>query len=149
MATESDHIACANRTQQTIAHLLSDPSTHSPWIATTAFYKAPNIVEAVFANEESIGHSCDHLDREQTLKRERKYANICRHYLPLARAATSAPYLLSCSCFDEYLTPDKVVSQLLKHHLVQLEHSARKFLSPTASSTLVGIETAFPSKPPP
>ena len=143
MATESDHIACANRTQQTIAHLLADPAIHSPWIATTAFYKALHVVEAVLANDPAIGHSCDHLDREQTLKRERRYAHICRHYLPLARAATNARYLLSCSCFDDYLTPEQVVSQLLLHHLKQLDNSARKFLSPVSSAALVGIETAF------
>jgi hypothetical protein len=146
MASESDHIACANRTQRTIAHLLSDPAVHSPWIATAAFYKALHIVEAVFANDKSVGHSCDHLDREQKLKRERKYANICLHYLPLGRAATNARYLLSCNCFDEYLPPEQVIVRLLKHHLKQLEHSARKFLSPAASAELVGIETAFSVK---
>lgn len=147
MAKESDHIACANRTQQTIAHLLENPAVHSPWIATAAFYKALHVVEAVFANDAAILHSCDHLDREQKLKRQRKYSNICIHYLPLNRAATNARYLLSCSCFDDYLTPQQVIDRLLKHHLKQLEASARKFLTPIAAANLVGIETVFKDLP--
>jgi hypothetical protein len=76
MASERDHIACANRTQKTIGHLLQDCATHSPWIATTAFYKALHVVEAVFANDSTVGHTPDHDQREQTLKRTRKYAHI-------------------------------------------------------------------------
>jgi len=48
MATESVHIAVANRTQKTIVRLLKDLTDSSPWIAITAFYKALHVVEAVF-----------------------------------------------------------------------------------------------------
>lgn len=51
MPTEAQHIASANRTQKTIEHLLADVATHSPWIATAAFYKALHIVEAVLVKE--------------------------------------------------------------------------------------------------
>jgi hypothetical protein len=141
MATESDHIACANRTQKTIAHLLADPAVHSPWIATAAFYKALHVVEAVFFNDRQIGHCSDHSDREYQLKRHRRYEHLSQHYLPLARAATVARYLVAVDCFDTYLEPAKVVEKLLKHHLRQVESSARGFLKAPAS--LVGIETAF------
>jgi hypothetical protein len=138
MATESDHIACANRTQKTISHLLSDPAVHSPWIATAAFYKALHIVEAVFANDPNIGHSSDHGERESQLKRQRKYEHICKHYLPLERASMIARYLVNVNCFDAYLPHEKVVSQLLKHHLKQVEKSSLAFLK--APSALVGVD---------
>ena len=141
MATESDHLACANRTQETIKHLLENPQVHSPWIATAAFYKALHIVEAVFANDRSIGHSSDHGAREFQLKRQRKYEHISKHYLPLSRASTTARYLVSVTCFDAYLSPDDVIEKLLKHHLKQVETSSQAFLkSPDA---LVSIDTAF------
>jgi hypothetical protein len=140
MANESDHIECANRTQKTIAHLLSDRATHSPWIATLAFYKAVHIVEAVFSNDRSIVHTSSHSDRENALKRTRKYENIYRNYAPLYRASQNARYLSGCANFDELLSPDEVVDKLLKHHLRQIENSARKILQ--SPSALVGIETA-------
>lgn len=141
MATESDHIACANRTQQTIVHLLADPATHSPWIATAAFYKAVHVVEAVFANDKSVAHTSNHGEREQALKRQRKYDHICRNFLPLCRASTNARYLLSCRCFDDYLRPEDVIAVLLKHHLHQVEKSALNFLGKPAE--LVSILAAF------
>jgi hypothetical protein len=141
MATENDHLACANRTQQTIKHLLVQPDVHSPWIATAAFYKALHIVEAVFSNDKTIGHSSDHGDRENQLKRQRKYEHICKNYLPLARASTVARYLVSVKCFDLYIDHDKVITRLLKHHLKQVETSAQGFLKNPAE--LIVIDTAF------
>lgn len=79
MPSEADHIACANRTQQTTALLLTNREAHSPWVAITAFYKALHVVEAVFANDRSIRHTSTHEEREAALKRERKYHNIYRH----------------------------------------------------------------------
>lgn len=141
MAIESDHIDCANRTQKTIAHLLADPAVHSPWIATAAFYKALHVVEAVFANDLSIKHCSDHGHREQQLKRQRKYAHLCQHYLPLSRASSNARYLVSCESFDQYMSPATVIEKLLRHHLRQLEKSAQGFLS--KGSNLASIDTAF------
>ena len=128
MASEADHIACANRTQKTISHLLQDIATHSPWLAITAFYKAIHIVEAVFANNRKIGHASTHDEREKFLKDDRRYEKIYRHYSPLKRAALNARYLTDCTVFDNYLSPQEVVEKLLKHELHQVEESAAKFL---------------------
>ena len=128
MATECDHIACANRTHGTILHLLGDLENSSPWIATAAFYKAVHIVEAVFANDPSIRHTSSHGEREQQLKRQRKYESICRHFLPLFRASINARYLPSGRSFDDFLSPTAVFEKLVKHHLHQVEESARQFL---------------------
>ena len=141
MAKESEHIAFANRSHETLQHLLREPLKHSPWIATVAFYKAVHIVEAIFANESR--HSCDHSERESWLKITRKYEHICKHYLPLARASTVARYLVEVSCFEQYLGPTAVIEKLLQHRLYQIEKSARSFLkNPTV---LIGVETLFES----
>lgn len=129
MANEEQHIAAANRTQNTIGHLLPHIDVTSPWVATTAFYKALHIVEAVFSNDRSIGNTADHGSRERKLKSVRKYENIVRNYMPLSRASIVARYLSSHPIFDEYLCPQDVVSQLLLHHLHQVESSAQRFLS--------------------
>jgi len=136
MATEVDHIAFANRTHKTIKLLLSDSQTHSPWIAIAAFYKALHVAEAVFAADRK--HCGNHGEREVLLKTTRKYEKICEHYLPLSRASTIARYLVTHQCFDTYLTADKVISQLLKHELTQVEKSAVKFLTDPASLILIG-----------
>jgi len=129
MATENEHLAVANRTQKTIGHLIPELSINSPWIATAAFYKALHIVEAVFFNDSDIRHTSDHGGREKRLKRIRKYDNISRHYLPLFRASIVARYLSGHKSFDKYLSPNEVVEKLLKHHLHQVEQSAKRFLS--------------------
>ncbi len=143
MASEHDHIECANRTQQTIGHLLKDKQVHSPWIATAAFYKAVHIVEAVFSNDSAVGHTSDHDSRELALKSARKYQNIYRNYSVLKRASTNARYLSQCRAFDEYMSPDVVVATLLKHHLHQVETSAKKHLSKTGASSLTSITALF------
>lgn len=127
MASESSHLDWANRTQQTISHLLQRPRVNSPWIAIAAFYKALHLVEATFANDPAIGHTADHGSRAEWLKKARRYVQIYKHYHPLQDASYVARYLTRP--FDEYLSPDEVVAILLKHHLVQLEKSAVKFLS--------------------
>ena len=141
MATEAEHIDSANRTQQTIVHLLSDSKVHSPWIAITAFYKALHIVEAGFASDRSIRHTSNHGERESTLKRTRKFENVARNYLPLQRISENARYMSQTACFDDFMSPDNVVDDCLKHYLKQIEASVRKMLK--NPDTLVGIDTAF------
>lgn len=144
MAKERDHIECANRTQKTIGHLLtSDKAANSPWIATAAFYKAVHIVEAAYSNDSAIGHTSDHERREQALKSARKYEHIYESYSILKRASTNARYLSECRVFDDYMTPDVVVATLLRHHLHQVEKSAKRFLTPNGASQLTSILSLF------
>ena len=75
-----------------------------------------------------VGEGTNHDEREKALKSARKYRHIYEHYSPLKRASLNARYLSEVSQFDDYLSPDEVVSNLLKHHLVQVEKSAAKFL---------------------
>lgn len=139
MPTEDQHIACASRTQKTIQHLMQDLDTHSPWIATAAFYKALHVVEAVFAKERGH-HSCDHGGRRGLLERTRRYDHIARHYLILERAARNARYLPPGGVFDLWLSPQKVVDQLLNHALRQIEESASKMLTKPHELLMVGAK---------
>lgn len=143
MAKEQDHIACANRTHSTIGHLLQDRATNSPWIATTAFYKAVHIVEAVFFNDAAIRHTSDHDRREDALKGARKYEHIYKNYAVLKRASTNARYLSECRAFDDYMGPERVVEILLKHRLHQLEVSAKRHLSADGAASLLDILSLF------
>ena len=145
MASENEHLECANRTHKTIEHLLADKNAHSPWVAIAAFYKALHIVEAVFANDRSVRNTSNHDEREHALKSARKYQHIYEHYSPLKRASLNARYLSEVSQFDCYLSPDDVVAKLLKHHLHQLEKSAGKFL--TNAALLNSVASLNATKP--
>jgi hypothetical protein len=107
---------------------LVDVDTHSPWLATAAFYKALHIVEAVFSNDRAIRHTNDQDEREKALKSNRRYEQVYKHYAQLKRASLNARYLPRRESFDSYLRPQQVVDLLLRHHLHQLEESAAKML---------------------
>ena len=141
MPTEAQHITAANRTHDTIAHLLSEKVRTSPWIATTAFYKALQIVEAAFCNNADQSHSSCHDEREDTLKRTPRYRKLYSHYSVLKRVSLIARYIDGAPDFDAYMSPDDVVDKLLKHHLKQVEKAALKILS--APNELTTIDAAF------
>jgi hypothetical protein len=142
MPSESAHITLACHNQAVISYLSKSLEDNSDWIATIAFYKAVHLVEAVFARSPGIRHGHSHEARDQHLKSNRCFSNIYKHYRPLWEASMVARYLAdvktgdSCRTFCDYLTPDQVVRQLLKHRLHQLERSARKFLSEKSCETL-------------
>ena len=147
MASESAHVALANRNQATINYLCRELNRHSAWVATIAFYKALHVVEAVFSNDPRITHTSDHESRFATLKSNRKYQNIYRHYSVLSRVSLVARYLggvdrqgRGVQLFDDYMKPDVVASKVLFHHLKQVENSARQLIN--AASDLSSVETA-------
>jgi hypothetical protein len=147
MGTAAEHIACANRTQKTIAHLLSgDQSVHSPWIAVTAFYKAIQLVEAVFSGDPKVRHTSSHDERDGVMRHNRRYGKIYTHFRELKSAARNARYLSNCADFDDYLPPNEVIDKLLKHHLHQLELSAIKLMANPATA-FDSINSAFPPNP--
>ena len=51
MATEADHIALANKNHEVLLYLLKDAARFPEWITVAAFYKAVQIVEAVFVHK--------------------------------------------------------------------------------------------------
>ncbi len=139
MARVADHIAIANRNHSTLATLLATGAAHSEWVATVAFYKAIHVIEAVFVTT-SMGNSVDHEDRTFKLKRDRRFESLFTHYRPLKEASTIARYLQDqhgrFKVFSDYLTPERVHSELIRHRLHQIESSASRFLS---AEVMVGL----------
>ena len=65
MASESEHIECANRTHKTIEHLLADHKSHSPWIAIAAFYKRFTSSRQYLPRDRKIGNTSNHDERDK------------------------------------------------------------------------------------
>lgn len=128
MARELDHIALANRNHEALQHLLENAGRFPEWITTIAFYKAVQLVEASFSHTD-VGNSSSHSDRLRTLKQEKTYHHVYKHYRPLWSASTIARYLQDHEnsrgyrCFADYMKADQVVTQLVNHRLKQIEHS--------------------------
>jgi deoxyribodipyrimidine photolyase len=133
MATEADHIALANKNHAVLMHLLEDVEKFPEWVTVAAFYKALQIVEAVFVHK--YGRSCHgHQRRLESLK-ARGHKDLHRHYRVLWGASCVARYLYDTttgkpySCFTDYLSPDQVKEAIVKRRLFGLECCAVTLLS--------------------
>jgi hypothetical protein len=121
---------------------MQDPERFPEWIVTTAFYKAVQVVEAVFANHGQHGH--DHNKRLELLKTPR-YAILFRDYRPLWTASSVARYLydndarVEYSKFSDFLPATKVIDKIVKRRLRTLEQHAVGMLSDSARSALSRI----------
>lgn len=116
MAAVKDHIALANKNHEALLYLLREPGQFPEWITTVAFYKAVQLVEAVF--REQLGRNCHtHKDRLRALKQP-KFKDIFRHYRPLWAASCVARYLhdndsgAAYSTFSDYISPEKVEEKI-------------------------------------
>ena len=76
MANEASHIALANRNHDALGALLNASDEHPEWVATIAFYKALQIVEAAFATA-GHGHGHGHSKRLVILQ-DRKNGSYCQ-----------------------------------------------------------------------
>lgn len=147
MATEASHIALANRNHDALCVLLAANDEHPEWVATIAFYKALQIVEAAFATV-GIGHGCGHSKRLEILQDKKNgFTNFCKHYEALLEASEVARYLGSrpvppsttgdsYSSFSSYMTMADVKTVLLQKRLMNVEMHARGSLSETAKENL-------------
>ena len=141
MPTESDHIALANRNHDALKHLLSDPEKYSEWIATTAFYKAVQVVEAAFSHEGKKSH--DHRSRNNRLKID--YPDVWKHYRILWQASCIARYLHdNCNNtpftnFSSYVEPEKIEKRLIQKRLKPVEELIVSKLSDDGKSSLSRI----------
>lgn len=156
MSLEADHIELANRNHDTLLYLAKEAHVHPEWVATVAFYKAVQVVEAVF--ESATGdHSNGHDNRIDRLKHP-KYAEIFKAYRPLYAASLVARYLEDSSSrkidppvagkkpasvqyrrFTDYMPANSVVQRLLRRRLDVIEQHAAKFLSKDGSKALKRI----------
>jgi hypothetical protein len=155
MASELDHIALANRNHDALCALLAADDEHPEWVATIAFYKALQIVEAVFANR-SIGHGHGHSKRLELLQDKKNgFSSFCKHYEALLEASEVARYLGSShvksgpgefTSFSSYMSMESVKQDLLRKRLMNVEMHARGHLSDDAKGSLKSILSVFSSK---
>jgi hypothetical protein len=144
MPNERSHLALANHNQDLLDRLVVEIDAFPDWVATVAFYKALHVVEAVFACENPARHGADYVNRERILKSSPKYEHIYRHYRVLYSASMVARYMQdNLTDFATYLAPHRVIDELLKHRLHEVEKSAAKRLK--NPSQLVTVTSRFDS----
>lgn len=131
MPDSSKHLAIARRLKGTLEYLILDPEKHSEWITVTAFYRALHLAESVLA-ENKIEHDRNHVSREKALKRTTSTQHIWKHYRPLWSLSCIARYLAyedqEYESFSSYIAPAQVLSQVVGHHLRQIEKSTANLL---------------------
>lgn len=142
MPSEADHIALANRNHAALFKLLEDPTEYSEWIATIAFYKAVQLVEAMFSKQGQASH--DHRSRHDALKRH--HADIWRHYRPLWQASCVARYLhdndshTSYRNFSDYIAPNDIEKRIVFKRLRPVEQLVVGRLSESARANLTRVQ---------
>lgn len=143
MASESAHLALANRNQAILLHLLPDITRFGDWIAMIAFYKAVHVVEAAYANTLHT-HSTSHNDREQRLKTFTAMNPISKDYSHLLTASRIARYLED-GPNSKYMTFTDFMDSadlkiLLRKRLYGVEQKTLSFLSDAGRKLLVKFD---------
>ncbi len=71
----------------------------------------------------------DHNHRDYILKTKPKYSKLYKHYRPLYAASMAGRYMQDgLTRFSDRFTTDRVMDEILKHHLHQVECSACNFM---------------------
>ncbi len=142
MPDDAEHIKLALHNMDVAHHLLEIPD-YRDWVATTIFYSALHIVEAVFFSDRSnerTKHGRGHDGREVILKETTSYRKIWEHYRQLVSASIIARYLENHSgrtiLFNRYMSESKVREVLIGNHFWQLIKSASRFVSSQSGSLL-------------
>jgi hypothetical protein len=143
MAREADHVTLANRNHELLKHLLEQPERFPEWIATVAFYKAVQMIEASLVKTRGHG-TASHAERLLVLKQEKRYQPMYKHYRVLYSASTIARYLVDNESkhgyrsFSDYMSAKKVVHELIEHRLKSLEGAlcGNQFLSAVSVKAL-------------
>ena len=137
MPKAESHQKLAEKNSEVLKLLLAHVEKHPEWVTTVAFYRAVQIVEAMFANEQPPFHSGSHTDRLDRLKQDRKYEAIFRFFRPMYSASMIARYLEyqgtgggSFDLFENYMSHEKVLNHIVGHLLKQLEASVERMTSP-------------------
>lgn len=140
MPTEADHIALANKNHEALLHLLADVERFPEWVTVVAFYKAVQIVEAVFVHNH--GRCCHGHQRRLDALKARGHKELHNHYRTLWGASSVARYLYdtvadhSYSSFSDYLPPANVTGAILKRRLRGIECEAAGLLSDAGRKAL-------------
>lgn len=97
MASQKDHLAQADRNEQTMNFLMQDKESHGGWIATVAFYSALHYIEAALLLFSDDIHNHDHGSRFELIK---KLANVNKE---LELIYKRYRILFTASCIARYL----------------------------------------------
>jgi hypothetical protein len=81
--SEQNHLALANKNNDALLHVMSDPAKYAEWITTIAYYKAVQVVEAVLANRGQ--RSSSHANRLTAIKKIRVIRAVQRSTRPMGR----------------------------------------------------------------
>jgi hypothetical protein len=141
MAAELDHIALANKNHRALERLMENQSDFPEWIATVAFYKALQLVEAAFSHHATSRNCTNHPARLAALKLD-PFKPLFKHYRALYSASTVARYLhdntsdRSYSKFADFLPAENVVPKLVYGRLRPIEQNIIQFLSVEATTEL-------------
>ena len=153
MATEMDHIALANKNHDVLLHLLDDAERFPEWITVAAFYKAVQIVEAVFVHKH--GRCCHGHQRRLDALKARGYQVLYKHFRALWAASSIARYLVDTdkppkaySSFSDYLSAEDVKKRLIKKRLHGVECEAVSLLSDAGRAQLMRLPDVIPSEKP-
>lgn len=97
-----------------------------------AMYKALHVIEAARASR-GDRRASNHSERLSLLRTENAFQQIYKHYKPLYDASTIARYLSDHAgpgfkSFTDYMKPQEVLSELIRHRLHQVEQSAVRML---------------------
>ena len=133
MPSKTEHLRAAQENVAAFWHLDAAGNAFPQGMATTVFYTAVHVVEAVFDDREGV-HSESHADRNDRLRRERTYRQIWRHFRPLYRESLIARYLADDGppvVYSDHLSASGVKRTLLRHHLKQIAASAGRLTGET------------------
>ncbi len=140
--SEANHLTLANKNHDALQHLMSDPQKYAEWIATVAYYKAVQVVEAVLANRGK--RSCSHVDRLAQVKKIGR-PDLHRHLRAMWAASSVARYLYDnsdkshYSSFADYIKPESVIHLLVKRRLRPIEQLCLAMLPKECDSELKQI----------
>jgi len=99
MARLVDHIALANKNHDALMHLLKDVDTFPEWVTVIAFYKAVQIIEAVFVHVQ--GRCCHGHQKRLAELKSKGYKALHSHYRALWSASCVARYLYDTKKLSE------------------------------------------------
>ncbi len=143
MAKDVDHIALANKNHDLLLHLLESVERFPEWTTVAAFYKAVQIIEAVFVHQH--GRCCHGHQRRLDALKSRGYQVLHRHYRVLWGALSVARYLFdttsdtSYSCFSDYLGAEQIRKAIIARRLGGIECEAQRLLSDNARKLLIRL----------
>jgi hypothetical protein len=123
-AREANHLQLANKNHDAMVHLMSDPQKYAEWIATTAYYKAAQVVEAVLASRGK--KSSSHGERLHSIKKIGRH-ELHAHLRIMWGISSVARYLFDhttgtgYNSFHDLIKPEDVIEQVVKKRLRPIE----------------------------